>query len=119
MGNVVEMSREFVMPISFDRGDILLVDIEQKVGCPVLVVSKRQFNVIGESIVVLIARGDDIGRYAGFAVDLCLGGVDHKWFAIVNKIRVVDLQQLGTTKVGEATETVMYHVMAKLLPIFE
>ena len=61
----------------FDRGDIVMVRLDPVEGHemrganrPALVLSTREFNRLGDVLVIPITQGGDFSRFAGFAVSL-------------------------------------------------
>lgn len=82
----------------FDRGDIVTVRFDPVAGHemrrasrPALVLSAREFNRLGDVLVIPITQGDDFSRFAGFAVSLTGTGCKIQGVAVVNKLRMLDL----------------------------
>lgn len=82
----------------FDRGDIVPVRFDPVEGHemrgatrPALVLSTREFNRIGDVLVIPITQGGDYSRFAGFAVSLTGTGCKTQGVALVNKLRMLDL----------------------------
>ena len=106
------------------RGDIWLANLnptagrEQQGVRPVLVVSEKEFNRLGLSVVCPITQGGLQSRYAGFAVTLMGSGCETQGVVMCNQPRTIDL----VARVGRFVETVddalMEEVLARLQPIF-
>ena len=75
----------------FDRGDIVMVRLDPVEGHergganrPALVLSTREFNRLGDVLVIPITQGGDFSRFAGFAVSLSGTGCKTQGVALVN-----------------------------------
>jgi mRNA interferase ChpB len=82
----------------FDRGDIVTVRFDPVEGHemrganrPALVLSTREFNRLGDVLVIPITQGGDFSGFAGFAVSLTGTGCKTQGVALVNKLRMLDL----------------------------
>jgi mRNA interferase ChpB len=81
----------------FGRGDIVMVSLdpaeghEQKGMRPALVLSTSAFNALGVVMVAPITQGGDFARHAGFAASLSGAGTKTQGVALVNQIRMLDL----------------------------
>ncbi|NJM43931.1 MAG: type II toxin-antitoxin system ChpB family toxin, partial [Brachymonas sp.] len=102
----------------FDRGDIVLVNLEPVVGRemkgvarPALVLSKKLFNRLGDVLVAPITQGGDFSRYAGFAVSLTGSGCKTQGVALINKIRMLDLEARGAKKIESVPKEVIDDAM--------
>ena len=110
----------------FERGDIVRVNFEPVIGKemrgesrPGLVISSSAFNKLGEVLVAPITQGGDYSRFAGFAVTLMGTGTKTQGVALVNKIRMMDLNARKAKKIERAPQMVVDDAIARLLTIFE
>ena len=108
----------------FERGDIVLVNLEpavgreQKgVGRPALVLSTSLFNAMGVILVAPITQGGNYARFAGFAVPLTGSGTKTQGVALVNQIRMLDLEGRGAKKIEVAPDFVVEDALARLQAI--
>ena len=80
------------------RGDVFHVDLdpiqgrEQAGARYVLIVSRREFNVLGTPLVCPVTQGGNFARMAGFAVSLSGAGTQTQGVVLCNQPRVLDLQ---------------------------
>lgn len=110
----------------FDRGDIVLVNLEPVVGRemkgvarPALVLSKKLFNRLGDVLVAPITQGGDFSRYAGFAVSLTGSGCKTQGVALINKIRMLDLEARGAKKIESVPKEVIDDAMFRLQTLID
>ena len=110
----------------FDRGDIVVVNLEPVVGREMrgerrfgLVLTTKNFNALGDVLVAPITQGGDYSRYAGFAVSLMNTGCKTQGVALVNKCRMMDLAGRGAKKVERAPQAVVDDALGRLLTLFE
>jgi mRNA interferase ChpB len=110
----------------FDRGDIVLVNLEPVVGKemqgtarPALVLTTREFNRLGDVLVAPITQGGDFARYAGFAVSLTGTGGKTQGVALLNKMRMMDLTARQAKKLEQAPDFVVREAMARLSGLLE
>ncbi len=115
-----------VRRVKYERGDIVLVslepvqDREQKgVSRPVLVLSPAVFNMMGVVLVAPITQGGDFARHAGFAVPLTGSGTETQGVALVNQVRMLDLESRRAKKVETAPDFVVEDALARLQAILE
>ena len=112
-----------VSRIQFGRGDIVLVNLdpteghEQRGTRPALVLSTTTFNVLGVVLVAPITQGGDFARHAGFASPLSGSGTKTQGVALVNQVRMLDLQARGAKRVETAPEFVVDDALARLRAI--
>lgn len=110
---------------TFDRGDIVSVPLdpalghEQKGTRPALVLTTRAFNRLGDVLVAPITQGGDFSRYAGFAVSLTGTGCRTQGVALVNKIRMLDLNARGARKVESVPTAVIDDALARLAALLD
>lgn len=110
----------------FDRGDIVLVSLEPVVGRemkgerrPALVLTTKEFNVLGDVLIAPITQGGDFSRYAGFAVSLMGTGSKTQGVALVNKCRMMDLSARKARKIERAPDEVIEDALGRLMVLFE
>lgn len=113
-----------VRRVKFERGDIVLVNLEPAVGReqkgenrPALVLSTSVFNVMGVILVAPITQGGDYARHAGFAVPLSGSGTKTQGVALVNQVRMLDLEERGAKKIETAPDFVVDDALARLQAI--
>jgi mRNA interferase ChpB len=110
----------------FDRGDIVLVNLEPVLGRemkgtarPALVLSRKLFNRLGDVLIAPISQGGDFSRYAGFAVSLSGTGCKTQGVALINKIRMLDLEARGAKKIETAPKEVIDDAMFRLQTLLD
>ncbi|MYN26853.1 type II toxin-antitoxin system ChpB family toxin [Duganella levis] len=107
----------------FGRGDIVMVSLdptqghEQRGKRPVLVLSTSVFNALGVVLVAPIRQGGDFARHAGFAASLYGAGMKTQGVALVNQIRMLDLEARKAKRVETAPEYVIEDALARLRAI--
>ncbi len=113
-----------VRRVKFERGDIVLVNLEPALGReqkgehrPALVLSTSVFNVMGVVLVAPITQGGDYARHAGFAVPLSGSGTKTQGVALVNQVRMLDLEERGAKKIEVAPDFVIEDALARLQAI--
>ena len=113
-----------VRRVKFERGDIVLVNLEPAVGReqkgenrPALVLSTSVFNVMGVILAAPITQGGDYARHAGFAVPLSGSGTKTQGVALVNQVRMLDLEERGAKKIEVAPDFVVEDALARLQAI--
>ena len=109
----------------FDRGDIVSVPLDPTVGheqrgtCPALVLTTKDFNKLGDVLVAPITQGGDFARYAGFAVTLTGTGCKTQGVALVNKIRMLDLEARKAKKIERAPKAVIEDAIGRLTALLD
>lgn len=113
-----------VKRVKFERGDIVMVNLEPAVGReqkgehrPALVLSTSVFNVMGVILIAPITQGGDFARHAGFAVPLSGSGTKTQGVALVNQVRMLDLEERGAKKIETAPNFVVDDALARLQAI--
>ena len=112
------------MPV-FDRGDIVSVPLdpvaghEQRGVRPALVLTTKDFNKLGDTLVAPITQGGDFARYAGFAISLSDTGCKTQGVALVNKIRMLDLSARKARRIERAPAVVIEEAIAKVMALLE
>lgn len=90
---------------------------EQKGRRPALVLSTSAFNVLGVVLVAPITQGGDYARHAGFAATLSGVGTKTQGVALVNQIRMLDLEARKAKRVETVPEFVVEDALARLRAI--
>lgn len=99
-------ARSVVRRVKFGRGDIVLVNLdpseghEQKGRRLAMVLSTSVFNALGVVLVAPITQGGDFARHAGFAASLSGSGTKTQGVALVNQIRMLDLEAMRSRGCG-------------------
>jgi mRNA interferase ChpB len=108
-----------------DRGDIFYVDLnpakgkEQQGARYVLIVSSREFNRGGTSLVCPITPGGNYARNRGFAVSLSGAGTKVQGVILSNQPRILDIAAHGGRFCEKAPEYVVDEVIAKLQTLLD
>lgn len=110
----------------FERGDIVLLSLNPTLGReqqgekrPVLVLSPSAFNALGVALVAPITQGGDFARFAGFAVPLSGSGTQTQGAALVNQVRMLDLEARKAKKIESAPDFVIEDALARLQTILD
>lgn len=104
----------------FERGDVVSVPLDPAVGHeqrgtrPALVLTTREFNRLGDVLVAPITQGGDHARYAGFAVSLTGSGCKTQGAALINKIRMLDLEARKARKIERVPKSVLDDALGRL-----
>ena len=114
------------MALVFERGDIVRVSLEPVAGHemrgesrPALVLTSSAFNRLGDVLVAPITQGGDYARFAGFAVTLMGSGCKTQGVALMNKIRMMDLNARKAKKIERAPKEVMDDAMTRLAALLD
>lgn len=108
-----------------ERGDIYLVNFnpiqgrEQAGRRYVLIVSPREFNLLGTPLVCPITQGGNFARNLGFAVSLSGVGTIAQGVVLCNQPRVLDLQRREATFIERSPQVIVDEVIAKLMTLLE
>jgi len=86
---------------------------------PALVLSATAFNTLGTVLVAPITQGGDFARHAGFAASLTGAGTNTQGVALVNQIRILDLEARKAKRVETAPEFVVEDALARLRAIID
>ncbi|PRC91995.1 type II toxin-antitoxin system ChpB family toxin [Solimicrobium silvestre] len=115
-----------VKRVKFGRGDIVLVNLEPAQGReqkgehrPALVFSTSVFNAMGVVLIAPITQGGDFARHAGFAVSLSGSGTKTQGVALVNQVRMLDLEERGAKKIETAPDFVVEDALARFQTIVD
>jgi mRNA interferase ChpB len=110
----------------FDRGDIVTVRLapvegreQQGSARPALVLSTSMFNALGLVLVAPITQGGDFARHAGFAASLAGAGTKTQGVALVNQIRMLDLEARSAKRIETAPDFVVEDALARLRAIID
>jgi mRNA interferase ChpB len=109
----------------FERGDIISVPLDPSLGHeqrgtrPALVLTTKEFNRLGDTLVAPITQGGDYARHAGFAATLTGTGCKTQGVALVNKIRMLDLVARKARRIESAPQVVIEDAMARLTALLE
>jgi mRNA interferase ChpB len=74
---------------------------------------------LGDVLVAPITQGGDFARYAGFAVSLTGTGLKTQGVALINKIRMLDLNARDARKIETAPPEVIEDAIARLESMLE
>src|SRR5271155_5803428 len=108
-----------------DRGDIYHVALNPSKGRErqgaryVLIVSPRDFNRGGTSLVCPITQGGGHARNRGFAVSLSGAGTDAQGVVLCNQPRILDIAARGGRFVERAPDFIVDDVIAKLQTLLD
>lgn len=110
----------------FERGDIVVVNLNPTAGreqqggnCPALVLSVAAFNAHGVVLVAPIIQGGDFARFAGFAVPISGSGSKTQGVALVNQVRMLDLEARAAKKIETVADVVIQDALGRLQAILE
>ena len=109
----------------FDRGDVVSVPLDPAVGHeqrgtrPALVLTTKEFNRLGDVLVAPITQGGEYSRYAGFAVSLMDTGCKTQGVALLNKIRMLDLNARKAKKIERVSQAVLDDALSRLTALLD
>jgi mRNA interferase ChpB len=110
----------------FDRGDIVTVRFDpvehhemRRAKRPVLVLTTREFNRLGDVLVIPITQGGDFSRIAGFAVSLTGTGCKTQGVVLVNKLRMLGVAARKAKKVERVPREVIDDAIGRLITLFD
>jgi mRNA interferase ChpB len=109
----------------FDRGDVVSVPLDPAIGHeqrgtrPALVLTTKEFNRLGDVLVAPITQGGEFSRYAGFAVSLMGTGCKTQGVALLNKIRMLDLEARKARKIERVPQAVLDDALGRLNALFD
>lgn len=110
----------------FERGDIVRACLNPTAGNklqgdmrPCLVLSTKQFNKLGLTVIAPITQGGNYARFEGFTVTLMGSGTDTQGAVLANGIRSVDLTARQAVKVEKAPAEIVNEVLAIVTAILE
>jgi len=108
-----------------ERGDIYLVDLEPTRGKeqqgkrPVLIVSRKAFNMHNPAWVCPITGGGVATRLAGFSVSLATTGLKTTGVVLCSQIRTLDIKDRRGKRIERAPDMIVDEVLAALQDILE
>jgi mRNA interferase ChpB len=108
-----------------NRGDIYHVNLNPTFGREqagqryVLIVSPRDFNLLGSPLVCPITQGGNFARDKGFAVSLTGAGTRTQGIVLCNQPRVLDLQARGASFAESVSTIIIDEVIAKVATLLE
>jgi mRNA interferase ChpB len=109
----------------FDRGDVVSVPLDPAIGHeqrgtrPALVLTTKEFNRLGDVLVAPITQGGEYSRYAGFAVSLMDTGCKIQGVALLNKIRMLDLNARKARKIERVPQAVLDDALSRLTALLD
>jgi mRNA interferase ChpB len=109
----------------FDRGDVVSVPLDPAIGHeqrgtrPALVLTTKEFNRLGDVLVAPITQGGEYSRYAGFAVSLMDTGCKTQGVALLNKIRMLDLNTRKARKIERVPQAVLDDALSRLTALLD
>jgi mRNA interferase ChpB len=112
------------MPV-FDRGDVVSVPLDPAIGHeqrgtrPVLVLTTKDFNKLGDVLVAPITQGGDFSRHAGFAVSLTGTGCKTQGVALINKVRMLDLAARKARRIERAPQAVIDEALGRMMALLD
>lgn len=108
-----------------ERGDIWHVDMNpikgREQGSPryVVVLTRREFNLIGTPIIAPITTGGNFAREKGFTVSLSGAGTKASGVILCHQMRAMDLKARNGKFSEKAPEYILNEVLAKVNAILE
>ena len=112
------------MPV-FDRGDVVSVPLDPAIGHeqrgtrPVLVLTTKDFNKLGDVLVAPIIQGGNFSRHASFAVSLTGTGCRTQGVALINKVRMLDLAARKARRIERAPQAVIDEALGRLIALLD
>jgi len=110
----------------FEIGDIVRVSLEPVIGRemrgeyrPVLVLTKKEFNKIGDVLVAPITQGGNMSRYAGFSVNLTGSGCETQGIVLLNKIRMLDIKSRNGKVIERVPKFIIDDALGRLIALLE
>jgi mRNA interferase ChpB len=107
------------------RGDIWHVDLNPTKGREqanpryVLILTPKEFNVLGTPVVVPITQGGNFARDQGFAVSLSGAGTNANGVVLCHQLRALDMRARSGRFVERVPEYIMDEVLARVATLFE
>jgi len=110
----------------FQRGDIVRVCLNPTAGReikgeyrPCLVLSPKEFNFLGNTLIAPITQGGNYARIEGFTVALMGTGTETQGVVLVNNVRMTDLTARKAEKIEAAPSFIIDEAIAILASILE
>jgi mRNA interferase ChpB len=107
------------------RGEIWHVDLNPSKGREqanpryVLILTPREFNILGTPIVAPISTGGNFAREQGFAVSLSGAGTNATGVVLCHQLRALDLRARNGRFSEKLPDAIMDEVLARVQPLFE
>jgi mRNA interferase ChpB len=107
------------------RGDIWHVDLNPTKGREqanpryVLILTPKEFNILGTPIVAPITQGGNFARQQGFAVSLSGAGTNANGVVLCNQLRALDMRARNGRFAERVPDYIMDDVLAKVATLFE
>jgi mRNA interferase ChpB len=107
------------------RGDIWHVDLNPTKGREqanpryVLILTPKEFNVLGTPVVAPITQGGNFARDQGFAVSLSGAGTNANGVVLCHQLRALDMRARNGRFVERVPEYIMDEVLARVTTLFE
>lgn len=102
-----------------ERGDIWMVDLNPVKGSeeagrrPVLVLTRRAFNVRGVCLVSPITQGGGVARSGGFAASLTGAGTQTQGVVLCDQLRTIALRARAGQFIEAAPDFIVDDVLAR------
>lgn len=90
---------------------------DQKGVRPALVLSASAFNALSIVLVAPITQGGGFARHVRFAASLSVAGTKTQGVALVNQIRMLDLEARRAKRIATVPELVVQDALARLRAI--
>ena len=109
----------------FDRGGVVSVTLDPAIGHvqrgtrPALVLTTKEFNRLGKVLIAPITQGAEFSRHAGFAVSLMGTGCKTQGVALLNQIRMLDLNARKARKVERVPQAVLDDALSRLRALLD
>ncbi len=81
--------------------------------------TSRAFNRLGDTLVAPISQGGDHARFAGFAVSLSGTGCKTQGVALLNKLRMLDLEARKARRIERVPAVVLDDALMRLAAMLE
>ena len=115
-----------VKRLLFQRGDIVRACLNPTAGRetqgdyrPCLVLSPKEFNRLGTTLIAPITQGGNYARVEGFTVTLMGSGTETQGVILLSGVRMVDLAARKGVKVEEVPSYIVDDAAAILASIIE
>lgn len=113
----------------FERGDIILVNLNptigkeinnnEKIGRPALVISPKDFNDFGMVFIAPITNGGNYSKSSGMAVTLMGTGIKTTGAVVVNQCKMIDAGTREAKYIETAPDEIVDEVIGRLYAILE
>jgi mRNA interferase ChpB len=109
----------------FDWGGAVSVTFDPAIGhgqrgtLPALVLTTKEFNRLGDVLIAPITQGGEFSRYVGSAVSLMGTGCNTQGVALLNKIRMLDLNARKARKLERVPQAVLDDALSRLTALLD